>query len=103
MPPASLPLGGQPASRRAASSRNISFLTILGVIGGGYFLFRSQSPRKGEALTKGDDEMVSGGSSKLGRSKVVSKDDAKAMMGEPAHGPGHVGRSPRQASGREDI
>ncbi|KAL2840672.1 hypothetical protein BJY01DRAFT_249892 [Aspergillus pseudoustus] len=102
MPPASLPLGGQPASRRAAS-RNISILTILGVIGGGYFLFRAQSPRKGEGLTKGDDEMVSGGPGKLGRSKVASKDDAKAMMGEPANGPGHVGRSPRQASGRKDI
>ncbi|KAJ0424943.1 hypothetical protein BJY00DRAFT_308833 [Aspergillus carlsbadensis] len=100
--PASLNLGGQP-TRRAASSRNISVLTILGVIGGGYFLFRSQSPRKGEGLTKGDDEMVGGGPGKLGRSKVVSKDDSKAMMGDPAHGPGKVGRSPRQASNREDV
>lgn len=100
--PASLNLGGQP-SRRAASSRNIGIMTILGVIGGGFLLFRSQSPRKGEGLAKQDDEMISGGPAKLGRSKIVSKDDAKAMMGDPPRGSGNIGRSPRQASNREDF
>jgi hypothetical protein len=70
-------------------------MTVLGVIGGGFLLFRSQSPRKGEGLVKQDDEAARDGPAKLGRSNIVSKEDAKAMLGDPPRGAGNVPRGPR--------
>ncbi|KAL5341085.1 hypothetical protein BJX70DRAFT_359574 [Aspergillus crustosus] len=94
MPPASLNLG-KGASPRANSSRNTAILTILGVIGGGWALFRFQSPRGNKGLVKEDDVANTTGATKLGRSKVVSTDDTKSMMGDPPQGHGNVGRAPK--------
>ncbi|KAL4882681.1 hypothetical protein BJY04DRAFT_38590 [Aspergillus karnatakaensis] len=102
MPPASMNLGKR-ASSRAVSTRNTALLTIAGVIGAGYATLRYQSPRGDQGLVKEDDLANATGATKLGRSKIVSKDDAKAMMGDPPTGHGHIGRSPRQASNREDF
>ncbi|KAL4868713.1 hypothetical protein BDV12DRAFT_169269 [Aspergillus spectabilis] len=93
----------QPLTSSLTSTRNTALLTIAGVIGAGYALLRYQSPRGDKGLVKEDDIANKSGATKLGRSKIVSKDDAKAMMGEPPTGHGHIGRSPRKASEREDF
>ncbi|OJJ64680.1 hypothetical protein ASPSYDRAFT_39431 [Aspergillus sydowii CBS 593.65] len=99
MPPGSLNLGTR--SSTARSSRNTAFLSIFGVIAGGYALFRYQSPRHG-VVEQEDVERV-GGETKIGRSKVVSQEDVNVMMGDSPTGKGHVARSPRKASNREDF
>lgn len=81
-------------------SRNTAFLAILGVVGGAYGIFRYQSPQKGHGLVKDDDRASMDGPAKLGRSKIVSQDDVKAMMGDPPRGQGNVGRSPGEARDR---
>ncbi|KAL3479380.1 hypothetical protein BJX99DRAFT_222541 [Aspergillus californicus] len=96
-----MPLTANPGrATSAAGTRNTAFASILGVVLGGYALFRYQSPRRGQGLVKEDDIANVGGDTKLGRGMVVSKDDAKATMGDNQ---GHVGRSPRKASNREDF
>ncbi|KAL4807949.1 hypothetical protein BDV18DRAFT_159157 [Aspergillus unguis] len=84
------------------STRNQALFAILAVIGGSYALFRYQSPREG--LVKEDDVANAMGTTKLGRSKVVSKGDVDATMGGPPDARGtEIGRSPRKASSREDF
>lgn len=46
---------------------------------------------------KDDDRASMDGPAKLGRSKIVSQDDVKVMMGDPPRGQGNVGRSPGEA------
>ncbi|KAL4902929.1 hypothetical protein BDW74DRAFT_157126 [Aspergillus multicolor] len=99
--PAGMNIGKAPGRSPATSSRNIAFMTMAGVIGGGYALLRHQSPKKG--IVKDDDLANTTGATKLGRSKIVSEGDVGATMGSPPQGHGHVGRSPRQASNREDF
>lgn len=83
------------------SSRNTAFLSIFGVIGAGYALLRYQSPRDG--VVEQEDVENATGEAKIGRSKVVSQRDVNAVMGDSPTGNGHVARSPRKASNREDF
>jgi hypothetical protein len=77
-----------------SSSRNIAFMTIAGVIGGAYALFRLQSPSKG--VVKEDDVADATETPKYGRSKILGEGDTAAAVGSPPQGHGHVGRSPRK-------
>ncbi|KAL4949642.1 hypothetical protein BDW69DRAFT_188125 [Aspergillus filifer] len=90
-------------SSPAHSSRNIAFMTIFAVIGGGYALLRYQSPRGKSGIVKEDDIANTTGATKLGRSKIVSQSDVDAMREEEGQGHGgNVGRSPRKNSSRVD-
>lgn len=83
------------------STRNTAFLSIFGVIATGYALLRYQTLRNG--LVEEEDVAHSTGEAKIGRSKFVSQKDVNATMGDPPTGQGHVARSPRKASNREDF
>ncbi|KAL4977584.1 hypothetical protein BDW66DRAFT_149898 [Aspergillus desertorum] len=94
MPPATMNIGKSPGRSPASSSRNIAFMSIAGVIGGAYALFRLQGPRKG--VVKEDDAASASGPPKLGRSKILGEGDTNAALGNPPQGHGHTGRSPRK-------
>ncbi|KAL4925986.1 uncharacterized protein BDV17DRAFT_293968 [Aspergillus undulatus] len=102
MPLTSMNMGK--SSSPATSSRNIAFMAIASVIGGGYALLRYQSPRGNQGIVKEDDIENETGATKLGRSKIVSQGDVDATMGDAPAGQGaSVGRSQRKASHREDF
>ncbi|KAL4994672.1 hypothetical protein BDV10DRAFT_203584 [Aspergillus recurvatus] len=94
MPPATMNIGKSAGRSPAHSSRNIAFMTIAGVIGASYALFRLQSPSKG--LVKEDDVASTTETPKYGRSKILGEGDTGAAVGNPPQGHGHTGRSPRK-------
>lgn len=69
-------------------------MSIVGVIGSGYALFRAQSPPPGTGVVKEDDVANETGATKLGRSKIVSQGDVNATMGDGSRA--RVGRASHQ-------
>ncbi|KAJ5130701.1 uncharacterized protein N7515_006740 [Penicillium bovifimosum] len=64
-----MPIPASNARVRTTRARNQAILSILGVIGGGWLLFRAQSPNKTDIVVSARDEKTMAG--KTGEDKTA--------------------------------